>query len=168
LENNIRTRTLRQGRGLDHGVFVPFKLMFPNPCPIPIVEVSMDASLDPQRLLKLGRALSPLRDEGIAILSGGLTIHTFKEWNAWDPKTAPQGFKDWERSVCDSVRDAMSPTERNENLKALVDHPFFRRAHPREEHFVPIYIAAGAGSEEGDRAAVLADIHSAVSIAFGV
>jgi len=102
------------------------------------------------------------------ILSGGLTIHTFKEWNAWDPQTAPQGFKDWERTICDSVNNAMSPAERNENLKALVNHPFFRRAHPREEHFVPIYIAAGAGSEDGDRAVVLADIHSAVSIAFGV
>lgn len=53
-------------------------------------------------------------------------------------------------------------------MKALVKHPFFRRAHPREEHFVPIYIAAGAGSDEGEGASVLADIHSAVSIAFGV
>jgi 4,5-DOPA dioxygenase extradiol len=60
-QNNILTRTLKQGRGLDHGVFVPFKLMFPNPCPIPIVEVSMDGSLDPQRLIELGRALAPLR-----------------------------------------------------------------------------------------------------------
>ena len=49
------------GRGLDHGVFVPFKLMFPNPCPIPIIEVSMDASLDPQKLIELGKALIPLR-----------------------------------------------------------------------------------------------------------
>jgi aromatic ring-opening dioxygenase catalytic subunit (LigB family) len=60
-QNNIKTRTLKQGRGLDHGVFVPFKLMFPTPCPIPIIEVSMDATLDPQRLLELGKALIPLR-----------------------------------------------------------------------------------------------------------
>ena len=56
----------------------------------------------------------------------------------------------------------------SENLKELMNHPFFRRPHPREEHFVPIYIAAGAGSGEGDGANVLDDIHSAVSIAFGV
>src|SRR5271169_3464080 len=60
-QNNIKTRTLKQGRGLDHGVFVPFKLMFPTPCPIPIIEVSMDGSLDPQRLIELGKALIPLR-----------------------------------------------------------------------------------------------------------
>jgi len=166
--NNIKTRTLRQGRGLDHGVFVPFKLMFPTPCPIPIIEVSMDATLDPERLLELGRALIPLRDEGVLILSGGLTIHTFKEWDAWNPKTAPQGFKDFEKSIVDSVNNSMTTVERNENLKEIMRHPFFRRAHPREEHFVPIYIAAGAGSSDGDGAYVLADIHSAISIAFGV
>ena len=68
----------------------------------------------------------------------------------------------------DSVNNSMSTSERNENMKELVNHPFFRRAHPREEHFVPIYIAAGAGSDEDDCANVLADIHSAISIAFGV
>ena len=140
----------------------------------------MDASLDPQRLIELGRALIPLRytyrpiypltsrDEGVVILSGGLTIHNFKEWNAWDPKTAPQEFKDFEKAIVDSVNNAMNVSERNENMKELINHPFFRRAHPREEHFVPIYIAAGAGSVEGDGANVLADIHSAISIAFGV
>jgi aromatic ring-opening dioxygenase catalytic subunit (LigB family) len=160
---------------------VPFKLMFPTPCPIPIVEVSMDSTLDPQRLIELGKALIPLRyasppsgsthicrDEGVVILSGGLTIHTFKELDAWDPNKAPQGFKDFERAIVDSVNNSMSASERNENMKELVNHPFFRRAHPREEHFVPIYIAAGAGSDEDDHADVLADIHSAISIAFGV
>jgi aromatic ring-opening dioxygenase catalytic subunit (LigB family) len=62
----------------------------------------------------------------------------------------------------------MTVTERNDNLQKLMNHPFFRRAHPREEHFVPIYIAAGAGSSDDDGAMVLADIHSAISIAFGV
>jgi len=102
------------------------------------------------------------------ILSGGLTIHTFKELDAWDPRTAPQGFKDFEKTVCDAVWTSRSVEERNDKLKAVVHHPFFRRAHPREEHFAPIYIAAGAGSGEGDGATVLADIHSAISIAFGV
>ena len=101
------------------------------------------------------------------ILSGGLTIHTFKEWNAWDPKTAPQGFLDFEKAVVNSV-SSTNVEERNENMKQITQHPFFKRAHPREEHFVPIYIAAGAGSAEGDKAEVLADIHSAISIAFGV
>ena len=62
----------------------------------------------------------------------------------------------------------MTANERGENLKELMNHPFFRRAHPREDHFVPIYIAAGAGSDADDGAQVLADIHSAISVAFGV
>jgi aromatic ring-opening dioxygenase catalytic subunit (LigB family) len=70
--------------------------------------------------------------------------------------------------VIDSAKNAIGAEERNENLKELIHHPFFRRAHPREEHFVPIYIAAGAGGGEGEGAHVLADIHSAISIAFGV
>ena len=167
----------------------------------------MDGTLDPQRLIDLGKALIPLRyspntspalspachdsrqtrphprahqspfllrgidsnssDEGVVILSGGLTIHTFKEFDAWDPNTAPQGFKDFESAVASAARNNPAPSDRNEEMKKLVEHPFFRRAHPREEHFVPIYIAAGAGSAEGDKATVLADIHSAISIAFG-
>jgi aromatic ring-opening dioxygenase catalytic subunit (LigB family) len=171
-------KAIKKGRGLDHGVFVPFLHMFPNPCPVPIIEVSMDGSLDPQRLIDLGKALIPLRyfiphlfnhsDEGVVILSGGLTIHTFRERDAWDPNTAPKGFLDFETAVVDSVRNVSSVEERNEKMKALMNHPFFRRAHPREEHFVPIYIAAGAGSAEGESATVLADVHSAINIAFGV
>lgn len=64
------------------GVFVPFKLMFPDPFPIPLVEVSIDASLNADKLLAIGRALSPLRREGVLILSGGLTIHTYVSWLA--------------------------------------------------------------------------------------
>jgi aromatic ring-opening dioxygenase catalytic subunit (LigB family) len=107
-------------------------------------------------------------DEGVVLLSGGLTIHTFKEFDAWDPKRAPQGFKDFEKAVVNSVKNVSSVNDRNNKMKELINHPFFRRAHPREEHFVPIYIAAGAGSDDGESSTVLADIHSAISIAFGV
>jgi aromatic ring-opening dioxygenase catalytic subunit (LigB family) len=75
---------------------------------------------------------------------------------------------DFEKAVVDSVQNATSVEERNEDMKQLMIHPFFERAHPREEHFVPIYIAAGAGSADGEGANVLSDIHSAISIAFGL
>jgi hypothetical protein len=90
--------------------------MFPDPFPIPVVEVSIDASLNADKLLAVGRALSPLGREGVLILSGGLTIHTyvsrdfrnagllthssFQEPDAWDPATAEPGFHDFEASVC--------------------------------------------------------------------
>jgi len=163
--NKIPAKTITKGRGLDHGVFVPFKLMFPSPFDIPIIEVSMN-SLDPQKLIEIGEALVPLRSEGILILSGGLSIHTFNEMTAWDPVTAPQGFKDFEKAVHDSVEKKKDSNERNKALKEVTNHPYFRRAHPREEHFVPLYVAAGAGGTDG--AQMISKLHGALSIAFGL
>ncbi|KAJ3032314.1 hypothetical protein HDV00_007689 [Rhizophlyctis rosea] len=163
-KSNIPAKTITQGRGLDHGVFIPFKIMFPSPSPIPIIEVSIPSSLDPSALLALGKALSPLRSEGTLIISGGLTIHTFREPDAWNPQTAPQGFKDFENEVKRSV-EAGEGEERNGKLVNVTSHEYFRRAHPREEHFVPIYVAAGAGSE--GKAKVLSDLHGAITIAYG-
>ncbi len=59
-KNNIPAKTITRSRGLDHGVFVPFKLMFPDPFQVPVVEVSMN-SLDPQKLIEIGKAIAPLR-----------------------------------------------------------------------------------------------------------
>src|SRR5947207_15929041 len=58
-------------------------------------------------------------DEGILILAGGLTIHTFKEFDAWNPVTAPQGFKDWERAIVESVSATTTVAERNTALRKL-------------------------------------------------
>ncbi len=163
--NNIETKVIKNKRGLDHGCFVPFKLMFPDPCPIPIVEVAQDDGLDPQRNLDIGRALESLRDEGILILSGGLTIHTFKDFSAWSKSTAAQGYLDFETAIKEAavLEDG---SERNKKLIGLTKHKYFRLAHPREEHFTPLYVAAGAGSR--GKAAILSDLHSAITIAFGL
>lgn len=56
--------------------------------------------------------------------------------------------------------------ERNNALKAVTKHPFFRRAHPREEHFIPLYVAAGAGTDGG--AEVVCKLHGALTIVFGL
>ena len=77
--------------------------------------------------------------------------------DAWDPKVSPDGFKDFERQIVRSVEESKVGEERNRRLEEVVKHPFFRRAHPREEHFVPIYVAAGAGTEGG--AKVVSDLH---------
>jgi len=61
VKNKVNARTISKGRGLDHGVFIPFKLMFPDPLPIPLVEVSIDHGLDPQYHINIGAALEPLR-----------------------------------------------------------------------------------------------------------
>ncbi|KAM0790887.1 hypothetical protein ACM66B_004726 [Microbotryomycetes sp. NB124-2] len=156
-----------KGPGLDHGVFVPFKLMFSDECPVPIVQVSIDASLDPEDEWQLGRALEPLRSEGVLIISGGLTIHTFRDFSAFSPKGAADVYKSFERAIIDAA-EQQDPVERKQALKGLVTHPGFRKAHPREEHFVPLYIAAGACSQSPGQARTVFGDHGAKTIVFGV
>ncbi|ORY89118.1 Extradiol ring-cleavage dioxygenase class III enzyme subunit B [Leucosporidium creatinivorum] len=156
-----------RGPGFDHGVFVPFKLMFKDVSPIPIIQVSIDASLDPRKEYALGAALEELRSEGVLIISGGLTIHTFRDFGAFSPKTAGPVYKEFERSIIDAV-EIEDPAKRQQALYALTSHPGFRPSHPREEHFVPLYIAAGAADKTGGRARVLQGCHGAKSIVFGV
>lgn len=152
-------------RGLDHGVFVPFIHMFlEQPFPLPVIEVSIDSSLDPDREIALGKAVESLRDEGILILSGGFVIHNLRDFKQFSPDTASEQVKDFQRTVIKAAES--SQNHRLDQLKQVVGHPGFRLAHPREEHFVPIYVAAGAGSQ--GEAKVLCDLHGAVTIAFGL
>ncbi|GAO51254.1 Extradiol aromatic ring-opening dioxygenase [Saitoella complicata NRRL Y-17804] len=163
--SQIPAKTLPNARGLDHGVFVPFKIMFGESAPVPVVEVSIDSSLSPQRHIKIGQAIEKMRDEGILVLSGGLSIHTFSDFTAWDPEKARAEIKAFEKAIVDAVEESTTTTERNERLKMVTKLPGFRMAHPREEHFIPLYVAAGAGSE--GIASVICKLHGALTIAFG-
>ncbi|KAK4047207.1 hypothetical protein OIO90_006270 [Microbotryomycetes sp. JL221] len=157
-----------KGPGLDHGVFVPFKLMFSDECSVPIVQVSIDSSLDPEAEYALGAALEPLRSEGVLIVSGGLTIHTFRDFGAFSPKTASEVYTSFEQSIVDAAA-VVDASKREKALKSLVHHPGFRSAHPREEHFVPLYIAAGACDKSPEtRARTIFGAHGCKTIAFGV
>ncbi|KAG8858415.1 hypothetical protein FRB96_005300 [Tulasnella sp. 330] len=152
------------GPGLDHGVFVPFKLMFGDSVDVPVIQVSIDGSLAPEKNWALGKALNALRSEGILILSGGLTIHTFKDPTAWSESTANARVRGFSSAILDAVR---SPSDALQaSLYALTKHSAFREAHPREEHFIPIYVAAGAG--EDGAAKIISSQHGAPTFAFGV
>ncbi|KAH8117231.1 Extradiol ring-cleavage dioxygenase, class III enzyme, subunit B [Phellopilus nigrolimitatus] len=153
------------GPGLDHGVFVPFRIMFGHEFQdVPIVQASIDASLSPEKNWAVGKAVAKLREEGILILSGGLTVHSFADFEAFAEKTAKPIFKEFDQAISNAV---LQPTpERKSALANLTKHRGFRRAHPREDHFVPLYIAAGAG-EDGD-ARVLAGIYGSPTFAFGL
>ncbi|OAV99824.1 hypothetical protein PTTG_05056 [Puccinia triticina 1-1 BBBD Race 1] len=156
--------------GLDHGVFIPFMLMFPEGkegiFPIPVVQVSMDGSLDPARNIQLGQAVAALRHQGILILSGGLTIHTFEDFHEWQFDSASEAVKQFEREIVNASLEEATP-ERFQRMIALKKLKGFRKAHPREDHFIPIYIAAGAGSDQGSTT-IISDIHGCQTIAFGV
>ncbi|KAJ6500456.1 Extradiol ring-cleavage dioxygenase, class III enzyme, subunit B [Mycena sanguinolenta] len=155
-----------QASGLDHGVFVPFRLMFGDSfTSIPIVQVSIDASLSPAKNWALGNAIARLRSEGILVLAGGLMIHNLRDWDGFSPMTAKNDHKAFDEAIVASVR-VKDAEERKKAMVDLTRHHGFRASHPREEHFVPLYIAAGAG-EDGE-AKVVADIYGCETFAFGL
>ncbi|GAA5938703.1 DODA-type extradiol aromatic ring-opening family dioxygenase [Sporobolomyces koalae] len=160
-----------EGPGLDHGVFVPFKLMFGDQAPIPIVQVSIPSDLSPLAQRSIGQALEPLRAEGILIVSGGLTIHTFQDFSAFSPTTAKPIFHSFEASIISAVSEP-DYHERKSKMDSLVKSKGFRESHPREEHFVPIYIAAGAANDseknDGKKSKLLSGLWGAKTVIFGI
>ncbi|KAJ7582588.1 Extradiol ring-cleavage dioxygenase class III enzyme subunit B [Mycena floridula] len=166
LENRGEDGRGFKGPGLDHGVFIPFRLMFGAEfMDIPIVEASIDGDLSPESNWKLGKSVSALRDEGILILSGGLTIHNLRDFSSFSPETASAVCKEFDQAVIKAltIPDA---DERKKAMQDLTNHPGFRAAHPREDHFVPLYVAAGAG--EGGKAKVLNGGYGISTVAFGL
>lgn len=130
-------------RGLDHGVFIPLKVAFPD-ADIPVVEMALDRSLDPALHVAAGRALAPLRDDGVLIVGSGMSFHNMRAYG--DPRaTVPsQAFDAW---LTDAVEQAAP--DRADALAGWSQAPAGRFSHPREEHLLPLMVAAGASTEPG-------------------
>ena len=131
-------------RGFDHGTFVPLMVAFPE-AEIPVVTVSLQRGLDPALHLAAGKALAALRDEGVLIVGSGNSWHNLRGYMQADTLRVSQAFDDW---LTPAV--LAGPGEREELLKHWVEAPYALAAHPREEHLLPLMVAAGAG--DGDRA----------------
>ena len=129
-------------RGLDHGVFVPFLLVYPQ-ADVPILQLSLQQDLDPALHLRIGRALAPLRDEGVLIVGSGMSYHNLRELFSGGGSSAAASFDAW---LGVAVQD---PATRDHALAAWSRAPGGREAHPREEHLMPLMVAAGAA--DGDR-----------------
>ena len=136
---------LSPDRGYDHGVFVPLKVAFPK-AEIPVVALSLAASLDPALHLAAGRALAPLRDEGVLIVASGMSFHNLRAYLRPETVAAARGFDQW-------LTEAVGQTEpeRSRRLTAWNSAPYAHFAHPREEHLIPLLVAAGAGGEAPGR-----------------
>jgi aromatic ring-opening dioxygenase catalytic subunit (LigB family) len=132
-------------RGYDHGVFVPLKLVTPD-ADIPVVQLSLQRDLDPETHLAVGRALAPLRDEGVLIVGSGMSWHNMRGFApAFTAKS--QAFDAW-------LGEAMAdPAKRDEAIRHWDQGPYAREAHPREEHLAPLFVAAGAARGEPGRVA---------------
>jgi 4,5-DOPA dioxygenase extradiol len=127
-------------RGLDHGAYVPLVEMYPD-ADVPVLQLSMP-TLDPRPLLELGRTLAPLRDEGVLIVGSGFFTHNIRGFTVEKPPPAWSAeFDAWGREALDAG-----------DVDALLDFenkaPAVRTAHPRTEHFAPLFVALGAGADD--------------------
>lgn len=135
-------------RGLDHGAWVPLQFLWPK-ADIPIFQVSMPFDLDAPGAERLGAALGPLRSRGVMILGSGSLTHNLGEFRPGSVQAAAyvREFRDWIRGVVE--RDDLGSLLRYRELA-----PHATRAHPTEEHFLPLLVAMGARLS-GDHVEVL-------------
>jgi aromatic ring-opening dioxygenase catalytic subunit (LigB family) len=129
-------------RGFDHGVFVPMFVAY-SAANVPILQLSIRADYDPAAHLEAGRALAPLRAEGVLIVASGLSYHNMRGFNAAGAEASRQ-FDAWlTRTLCEE-----SPQDRAADLAKWQDAPAARQAHPREDHLIPLMVAVGAAENE--------------------
>lgn len=128
-------------RGLDHGAWVPLRHLLPN-AGIPVFQVSMPMDLDTVSAFALGKALAPIRESGVMIVASGSMTHNlyeFRHSGAVEQDYAVE-FTHW-------IRHAVT----SQNIEGLLDYrkgaPHAQRAHPTEEHFLPLLVALGARSD---------------------
>jgi 4,5-DOPA dioxygenase extradiol len=134
--------SLNVNRGLDHGAWVPLLYLAPE-ADIPVVQVSMPATLDTREAWKLGQALKPLRDMNVLIIASGSLTHNLYEFRGATPHGA-QYVKDFAAWTAKTLAAG--------NLDQLLDYkqyaPSAERAHPTDEHYLPLFIALGAAGED--------------------
>ena len=146
-----RVRQLLQGegiaaasdpeRGFDHGMYAPMVVIYPD-ADMPTVQLSLKRGLDPQAHLAMGRALAPLRDEGVLIVGSGLSYHNLRAFGpaAKEPSAA---FDGWLHATLAGTGDARSAA-----LAQWERAPAAPLAHPREEHLLPLMVAVGAAEHD--------------------
>jgi 4,5-DOPA dioxygenase extradiol len=132
---------LDERRGLDHGAWVPLRHLLPG-ADVPVFQVSMPQGLDAAGALKLGRALAPLRDSGVLIVGSGSMTH-----NLYEVRQPGSAAQDYALEFTQWIRQAVT----RHDIEALVNYrqraPHAERAHPTEEHFLPLLVALGARSD---------------------
>jgi len=141
----IETATDSQ-RGFDHGVFVPFLIVDPE-ARIPVVMLSLQQNLDPAFHIAVGKAIAPLRDDGVLIVGSGNSFHNLRAFFDGKESAASAAFDAW---LNESISGA-NAEQRNASLEQWAKAPHARDCHPREEHLLPLMVVAGAGLSDVGR-----------------
>jgi aromatic ring-opening dioxygenase catalytic subunit (LigB family) len=129
-------------RGFDHGVFAPFFVAYPD-ANVPILQLSLKKGYDPAAHVAAGRALAPLRDEGVLIVGSGFTYHNLGDFGPSGARASDR-FEQWlTATLVDGPID-----QRTEHLLDWEDAPSARESHPSEDHLIPLMVAVGAAEAE--------------------
>lgn len=128
-------------RGYDHGAYTPLYSMYPE-ADVPVLQLSVKHGYDPEEHLAVGRALAPLREEGVLIVGSGLSYHNLR---AFGPaaRAPSEAFDGWLAQAM-----AASPEARTQALRQWSQAPAARIAHPQEDHLIPLMVAVGAAEGE--------------------
>jgi 4,5-DOPA dioxygenase extradiol len=129
-------------RGLDHGAWVPLKLMYPD-ADIPVLQLSLPTD-DPYRLVELGRRLRPLRDEGVLVVGSGFLTHGLPFLREFRIEAAAPG---WSVDFDAWAADALARGDVDELASSRSKAPGMPFAHPTVEHFTPLFLTLGAASD---------------------
>jgi 4,5-DOPA dioxygenase extradiol len=132
--------TRSDDRKIDHGVWVPLLHMYPR-ADVPLVQLSLPRR-EPDDLFAMGRWLAPLADEGILLVTTGVLVHNLRRADMTDKATPPAWAIEFDR-WCE---DVLTRCDFDALVHFRVRAPRLAMAHPTEEHFVPLLVAAGAAS----------------------
>ncbi len=133
--------TLNASQGFDHGAFVPMAVMYPQ-AQVPMVQLSLQLGEDPALHLALGRALAPLRDEGVLLIGSGLSFHNLRMFGPEGARPSQQ-FDAWLQATM-----ALTGPARSQALLQWAQAPAARQAHPRADHLIPLMVAVGAAEAD--------------------
>jgi 4,5-DOPA dioxygenase extradiol len=133
---------LDEVRGLDHGAWVPLLHLLPD-AKVPVFQVSLPVDLSTEQAVQMGQALAPLRAQGVLIVASGSMTHNLYELHqpGSQPVAYAQEFASW-------VKTAVLANARQPLIHYRVEAPHAERAHPTQEHFLPLLVAMGAQTDD--------------------
>ena len=138
---------LDAGRGFDHGTYAILAVTHPD-ADIPVFQVSLQSGYGPEAHLQLGRALAPLRDEGVLIIGSGSSYHNLRRF--FGPRGRRDDAAQFDAWLAETLVES-APGRRSERLLDWERAPAAREAHPREDHLMPLHVVVGAAEEEPAR-----------------
>lgn len=138
------TETLHEhrGRGLDHGAWVPLKVMYPH-ADVPVLQLSLPTHASTSRLLEIGARLRALREQGVLVVGSGFMTHGLQHVDWRNPDVVPGWSADFDAWVADAL--ARGDLEELQGFRTRA--PGLRYAHPTVEHFTPLFVTLGAATD---------------------